>query len=198
MKARLTAVLSLTGVLVAGTAAAVVNTQVLQSSGSSDGDMLVVEAPTESISADTNAVVSPTVPTADTATPSPTQAAYQIGTAGVVVLDTAGDTLTIVSATPTTGWLLIEAEQNDPLNVEVKFQSGSITVEFKANLLFGVVSTSVESEDSNAPTSSEGSATSIDDDDDDDDNSGPGGGGDDHSGPGGGGSDDDDHGSDDD
>ena len=195
MKARLTAVLSLTGVLVAGTAAAVVNTQVLQSSGSSADDASFGEDPTESTTADTTTVVTPTVLSADTTAPSPTQAAYQIGAAGVVVLDTAGDTLTIVSATPAPGWLLAEAEQKDPLNIEVKFQSGSITVELKANLLFGVVSTSVESDDSNAPASSEGSATSIDDDDGD--NSGPGGGGDDHSGPGGGGSDDDD-GSDDD
>ena len=197
MKARLTAVLSLTGVLVAGTAAAVVNTQVLQSTGTSGDDELVVDGPTESTPPDTTSVVTPSIPSADTAAPSPTQAAYQIGDAGVVVLDTAGDTLTIVSATPAAGWLLAEAEQKDPLNIEVKFQSGPITVEFKANLLFGVVSTSVESEDANAPASSAGSATSIDDDDHGD-NSGPGGGGDDHSGPGGGGSDDDGHGSDDD
>lgn len=200
MKARLTAVLSLTGVLAAGTAAALVNTQVLQSAGSSDDNVLVT---TGSTVPDTTATSpDPTVLTVDTTVPAATQAAYQIGDAGVVVLDTAGDVLTVVSATPSAGWLVAEIEHKDPLNVEVKFQAGTITVEFSANLLFGVVSTSVESKDSNAPSSSSGSGdgasgsvTTVDDHggDDGDDNSGPGSGSgsdDDNSGPGGGGDDD--------
>ena len=136
MRARLTAALSLTGVLAAGSAAALVNTKVLTSQAGR------AQEP-----------VTPAVAPADTATPSTsapleparTQAAYQIGDAGVVVLDTAGGALALVSADPSDGWLVVASEQEDATHLEVVFQSNLNLVTFRANLLFGVVSTSVES-----------------------------------------------------
>ena len=86
-----------------------------------------------------------------------TQASYAIGDSGTVTLDTVGDVLTIVGVTPANGWAVTESEAHDATNVEVKFQSGTIEVEFHANLLFGVVTTSVESHDQSATN------TSVDD-----------------------------------
>lgn len=206
MKARVATILSLTGVLVAGSAAALVNTQVLNSSSpaSSTKSAEIEEVstssasslPTESSSATSITVATSAETTAVSATG--TQAAYQIGDAGLVTLDTAGGTLRIVAVVPTTGWMVIETEQKDALNIEVKFQTGDTIVEFKANLMFGIISTAVESSSASGTSTSTGNSTgnSVDDDDtsssthnstsnsvDDDDDSGSGkgkgGGGDD-------------------
>jgi len=185
MKARLTTVLSLSGVLVAGSAAALVNTQVLQSrstSGSSASETIT----TDTIATETTGAVDTTMAPETTVAEIPasvsTQAIYQIGDAGSVTLDTAGDVLTIVATTPNLGWTVAEAENSGPLNVEVKFESATMKIEFKANLLFGVVSTSVESEsvgsddqgddqddDSHSTTPGSGSTYQDDDDEHDDD-----------------------------
>jgi len=81
------------------------------------------------------------------------QASYAIGDS-TVILDTAGDTLTIVSLTPAAGWTVTKAETEDATNVEIKLQSGTNELEFHANLLFGVVTTSVESKDDSTTASS--------------------------------------------
>ncbi|MDP2293392.1 MAG: hypothetical protein Q8M22_19590 [Actinomycetota bacterium] len=192
MKVRIATVLSLAGVLVAGSAAAMVNTQVLRSSGGND----VQIASDVTLSNVTIAGGTVTTTTPDPASPTPTpttvastttQAVYQIGEAGLVTLDSAGGVLTLVSVVPNPGWIVAEAESEDAYNVEVKFQSAFTVLEFHANLLFGVIGTSVESKDLDlgpVATTSEGSSSStpsngsIDDDDgddDDDDSSGHGG-----------------------
>ena len=166
MKPRMAMAISIAGVLVAGSAAALVNTQVL--SGSADASPFEARANTTELSttvvvsapADTSTVTTapPTVAPAasDTtvqAAPSSTQASYAIGDS-TVVLDTAGDTLTIVSLTPAAGWTVTKAETQDATNVEIKLQSGTNELEFHANLLFGVVTTSVESKDDSTTASS--------------------------------------------
>ncbi len=107
---------------------------------------------------------------------------YAIGEAGTVTLDTAGDVLTIVAVTPTDPWIVTQSETSDSTDVEVIFQNGSAEIEFHANLLFGVVTTAVESHDSSATSNStsntvsnNGSGRPIGGDDD----SGHEGGGDD-------------------
>ncbi|MDO8362311.1 MAG: hypothetical protein Q7V88_05405 [Actinomycetota bacterium] len=187
MKTRITTMLSLAGVLVAGSAAAMVNTEVLQGAGSK-GTVTFVTAPSVVNDTPTTAATVPSpgttlppgtaVPPA--VAPASTQAAYQIGESGLVTLDTAGDVLTIVGATPSPGWVLLSAENDDPYNIEVKFQAGATIIEFRANFLFGVVGTSVESsvaDDDGSSTSTPGGGTSggstpaagtIDDDDDHD------------------------------
>ena len=87
--------------------------------------------------------------------------------------------LTIVAVSPTDGWMVTKSEAQDPNNVEVKFQSGAVEVEFHANLLFGVVTTSVDSHDQSA------TGTSVDDN-----GGGRHSGGDDDGSHGGGGDDD--------
>lgn len=152
MKTKIVTVISLAGVLIAGSAAALVNTQVL--GGSASPSPLVVDAaspaqtsPAVPVAAPGPAVTSPI--DAATAAPAPvvTQAVYAIGNSGTVTLDTAGAMLTIVGVVPADGWKVTKSETNDPLNAEVRFQSGTTEVEFRANLLFGVVTTSVDSHD---------------------------------------------------
>ena len=96
----------------------------------------------------------PTPPAPVAAPAPPTQAVYAVGDAGTVTLDTAGDVLTIVAVTPADGWTVTKSETQDATNVEVKFQTGTIEVEFHANLLFGVVTTSVETHDQSATSNS--------------------------------------------
>ena len=145
MKARLATVLSLTGVLVAGSAAALVNTQVLNSA-SADGNRMQLPEATQP----GGSLLPPTVPivtagdTATTLSADSHQAVYQVDQAGLVQLSKAGDVLSIVSIEPSSGWLVTKAENEDPYNVEVTFQSGFTEIEFHATLLFGVVGTSLE------------------------------------------------------
>ncbi|MEQ1702562.1 MAG: hypothetical protein ABMA25_20830, partial [Ilumatobacteraceae bacterium] len=156
MKVRLATLLSLTGVLVAGSAAALVNTQVLNASTKNAAENVTIAdssvpgaVDTSTTEASATTLVGTTVPpetttAPTTAAPVGTQAVYQIGEAGTVTLDTAGDMLTIVAALPNSGWTVMEAKSEDALNIEVKFRSATVEVEFHATLLFGVVGTSVE------------------------------------------------------
>ena len=213
MKTKIAAAMSLAGVLVAGSAAALVNTQVLQSS--SEGSTTVPALPATSTPAEAFVATTTTTPSsaavttvvgalpstsAPTAVPSTsatpvstlpaagptsTQAIYRIGDAGTVTLDTAGDRLTVVATAPSAGWQVGKVEQRSPLDIEIHFRSATVELEFKANLLFGVVSTSVESHTLGAPpaggTAAPAPGTSVHDDHDDDGDE-QHSGGDDHDG----------------
>jgi hypothetical protein len=188
MKTKVAMMISLAGVLVAGSAAALVNTQVL--GGTSSTSPLViddVQPPQQTVPTVTvpTSVTTPVVAASPTVTPATqptaaatgTQAAYLVGDSGTVTLDTVGDRLTIVGVTPAAGWIVTKSETEDATNVEVKFQAGTTEVEFHANLLFGVVTTSVEAKDETAPDNSI-TDNSVDDsgrhggDDDGDDHGG--------------------------
>lgn len=148
MKTKVAMAISLSGVLAAGTAAALVNTQVLNG-GSSGGPLAAAVDARETIpgSSGTSAGTPSTNAAFDAPVDarSPTQATYAIADAGTVTLDTADGMLSIVDATPAPGWVVSQAETDDSANAEVKFRSGDLEVEFHANLLYGVVTTSVES-----------------------------------------------------
>jgi hypothetical protein len=164
IKTKVAMAISIAGVLAAGSAAALVNTQVL-SGTASPSFVSVPGTPESSLPAPqaTEVSVGTTPPTVGTTVQSPapaalsTQAVYSIGASGTVTLDTAGDVLTIVAVTPADGWTVTKSEMHQPTSVEVKFQSGTTEVEFHANLLLGVVTTSVESHDGSA------TSTSVDD-----------------------------------
>lgn len=135
MKARITTILSLTGVLVAGSAAAMVNTQVLQPSTTQPpGAEAVVDL--------TAPVGASTVPQQPLAAEPATEAVYQISTAGAVTLDTSGDVLTVVATVPNAGWSVTRVTTTGT-NVAVVFQQGATFVEFDASFVQGVVSTNV-------------------------------------------------------
>ena len=165
MKTKIAMAISIAGVLVAGSAAAMVNTQVLGSntsttpvladSGQQTEPTTVTVAPTVTTAATLPvATTAPAAPVQPAAPVAATQATYAAADAGTVTLDTAGEVLTIVSVTPAAGWTVTKSEADDSMNVEVKFQSGTIEVGFKANMQFGVVSPSVETKDDSATSSS--------------------------------------------
>ena len=196
MKTKIAMAISIAGVLVAGSAAALVNTQVLDSN-TSTAPVLADSGQQTSETQPTTVTVAPAVTTATTlpiaTTPtvpaqaapaaSTTQAAYAVADAGIVTLDTTGDVLTIVGVVPTAGWTVTKSESEDSKNVEVKFQNGTVEVEFHANMQFGIVTPSVETKDDSATSNSV------------DDNGGSSGGSGRHGGDDSGG---DDHGGDDD
>src|ERR1041385_7087526 len=147
MKTKVAMAISLAGVLAAGTAAALVNTQVLNG-GTSGAAVLdaaqVKDTATTTGSTPSNATVSVEPPSH---TGSSLQPTYRVNNAGTVTLDTSNSALSIVAVTPAPGWTVEQAE-SDGVNAEVKFQSDSAEVEFRANLLYGVVTTAVETDDS--------------------------------------------------
>lgn len=154
VKARITTLLSLTGVLVAGSAAALVNTQVLQSTSpkkSTATEITVVDSqspgsPSSSAVPNKFDQLAPVV-----LAPAVTNQSFQVGEAGVVVLGTVGGVLKVVAVTPAAGWVLASAESSDPLHVEVKLQSATTLLQFKAALAGSTITPSVESSDI-APT----------------------------------------------
>jgi hypothetical protein len=166
-----------------------VNTQVLDSNAATSppavNDAVQVEQTVTTITVP--ATVATPVVTAGTVAPGTpptaavlpvTQAIYAVGDSGTVTLDTTGDVLTIVGVVPAAGWTVTKSEAHDATNVEVKFQKGTIEVQFDANLLFGVVTPAVETNDRSV-TDQSVTSNSVDD-------HGGGGGGDDSSGHGGG------------
>jgi len=175
MKVRLAAVMSLSGVLVAGSAAALVNTQILNHSanfGAADIVQLadatppgftstVATLPTETTLSGSSPLPRDTTIAPGTFPPASTQAVYQVGDAGMVTLDTAGDALAIVVVVPNSNWIIEEARSEDPTNIEVKFQSTTTLVEFHATLLFGVVGTSIESKSLSPASGGTGNATAT-------------------------------------
>lgn len=164
MKTKVAMVLSLSGVLAAGTAAALVNTRVLNG-GSTSG----VSAAAPKVMQTPGGLAATTATTPTAAVPgtvgavSPTQATYSIGQSGTVTLDTAGDALTVAAVAPASGWIVTQSGSDDASNAAVTFQSGTIEVEFHANLVFGVVRTSVDARDLSTTNSSVGGNSGFDD-----------------------------------
>jgi hypothetical protein len=166
MKTKVAMAISLAGVLAAGTAAALVNTHVLNGGASSPLANAPLTQSTSPSAALSPGVDAPVVPAAQAPAASATQAIYAIGESGTVTLDTAGDVLAVVAVTPAPGWTVTQSEAVDRANAEVKFQSGTVDVEFHANLVYGVVRTSVESHDLSATDGSvagNGSQSGLDD-----------------------------------
>ena len=176
MKTKIATALSIVGVLGAGSAAALVNTQILDSGSTQSGasaavlpepapiDLTVPETASERSPVSTVATADPTTTVPDTtlpATGSPQSAsdasgmltAFNVGDAGVVTVDVIAGQLVLVSAEPKAGWTLAKAEDdsNDDSDsveneVEVEFTSASVRVEFEAHLVDGRIVPKVESE----------------------------------------------------
>jgi hypothetical protein len=171
MKARVATVLSLTGVFVAGSAAALVNTQVLRNSAPVGNSIVRLvddsgsssSSPSSSSADPSSSVVSSVVPSSPSLTTAATAepaelAAFQVDTSGLVTLDTAGEVLRIDSAVPAAGWQVTVLQQVDALNVKVSFQKGETVVEFRANLMFDKVTPSVSTYQA---TQGAGTSTSV-------------------------------------
>jgi hypothetical protein len=168
MITRTATLFSLAGVLVAGSAAALVNSQVLQDSNdpTSDPSSILLATSTtlpQSTSTVSAVAVAPSTATTVAGAPASTVAVFSVGDAGVVSTDSAGGVLVLASAVPNPGWAVAASGSNGFGGVGVTFRSAEIEVVFNAVLVDGQVVTSVGSSLINAGTS-----TSIDDDRDDD------------------------------
>ncbi len=139
MKAGLATALSLAGVLITGSAAALVNSNVLQPSAPAAQDGV----PAQSIAQTQSS--SPVGP--EVAPPAATQAIYMVDGAGSVTLDSAGEVLADVHVMANEGWTVVSSVNVDPTDILVSLQSGNTLVEFRAALLYGVVDTSVTTTD---------------------------------------------------
>ena len=142
MKVGIATTLSIAGVLAAGAAAFVVNTSVLSS---------------------TNAPVTTSVASVPTATPTPgsvlalntevveqnpssTTSTYAVGSSGTVVIDTSTGRVVVTSVAPAAGWTSEYAQTNADGAVKVRFAQASSRIEFTAQMVNGVVQTSVTNE----------------------------------------------------
>jgi hypothetical protein len=154
MKAKLATAISVIGVLGAGSAAAMVNTQILDSNPTESGASKAVLPPAPTVEVSVPSVTDPievgnlqvvevvrdstttTVP-ATTTTPATTAPATQpsdlltsfnVGEAGVVTVDVIDGQLVLVSAEPKSGWAVTKAE--DDSNDDSDEQHNEVDVEF--------------------------------------------------------------------
>jgi len=145
-KIRVTTLLSLTGVLVAGSAAALVNTQVLGNPTPRPETMSEITAvltlPPTTIAASVSdtTLPSPVPPTSETISLAPSASSvFDVEGVGTVTLDSSGDVLRLVSADTSPGWTVTATNQVDPSQVKVTLQSLDRTIEFSADLAGGEV-----------------------------------------------------------
>ena len=146
MKVGIATTLSIAGVLAAGAAAFVVNTSVLSSTN----------APvTTSVASAPNSVPTAT-PTPGSVlalntevveqNPSNTTSTYAVGSSGTVVIDTSTGRVVVTSVAPAAGWTSEYAQTNADGVVKVRFAQASSRIEFTAQMVNGVVQTSVTNE----------------------------------------------------
>jgi hypothetical protein len=189
MKTKIATALSIVGVLGAGSAAALVNTQILDSGPSESSASAAVLPPTSTIELEIPEVETSTTTVAPTTAPttvapaislpsstSTTEAppapsgyltAFNVGDAGVVTVDVLDGRLVLVAAEPKSGWDVTKAEDDsnddddeDDNQVEVEFTSPTVRVEFEAEFVDGQIVPHVESKSIGG--SSSGSSGSSD------------------------------------
>lgn len=163
MKTRMATLLSVAGVLAAGSAAALVNTQVLE--GGDDG---AVSAEAATVTLETNVAAAldstlastaapttqpstsappttekPTKRSTTTSDPTQGQQVFQVGESGLVTVQRDGDTLTVIDATANSGWTVVSASAVSPSEIRVVYRSSSVEVVFTAATAFGQIGTDV-------------------------------------------------------
>jgi hypothetical protein len=154
MKTRLATLISVGGVLIAGTAAAMVNTQIFDSEPTVAGESAALLAPDPTTvdlvvsSSDDSTTTSTT--SADAASGSLTE--FAVGDSGFVSVD------------PAPGWSVDKQEEYDSGDhVEVSLRSGSTVIEFEADLVDGRIVPELAATTFSATTSA-----TVDDESDDD------------------------------
>jgi hypothetical protein len=193
MKTKIATALSIVGVLGAGSAAALVNTQILDSTSESSASAAVLPpaatvdlpVPTTTIDDDRDTTsttiasrpATTSISVAPPATSPPVTAspaaeyltAFNVGDAGVVTVDVVNGRLILVDVEAAPGWTVASMEEDDG-DVEVKFASATVRVEFEARFDGSTIRPSVSSEALPTGTPAPASpTTSVHQDDDDDD-----------------------------
>ncbi len=170
MKTKLAVALSMVGVLGAGSAAAVVNTQILDGGPAASGTSAAILPPPSTVDVTVPPVdvtlPSTTLPGPTTGTeplpparpiavesPRPTTpaasgflTAFNVGDAGIVTVDVLDGRIVLVSSEPLPGWRVTDVEPSGGDDVEVSFSSDTVRVEFTAELVDGQIVPRVESE----------------------------------------------------
>ncbi len=193
MKTKIATALSLVGVLSAGSAAALVNTTILDNGPAKSGQSAAVPEQVASTSASSSSTIANTLPSSTSASTAASTTrstlvvtvpaastvttgfltTFNVGDAGAVTVDVINGVLTIVSSTPNAGWQIVESEQKIEDNkVEVNFQAATVQVEFEASFVNGQIVPEVSSSASNGTVAggtvpSNTTGNTIDDDDDD-------------------------------
>jgi len=172
MKTTIATALSVIGVLGAGSAAALVNTQILDGGPAESTASAAVLPPASTVDVSIPELLEARVPELQvgTTTPTPTTqpeapvptapsgylTSFNVGNAGVVTVDVVDGQLLLVDAEAKSGWQVGKAEQHDDDNeVEVYFSSSTVRVEFEAALIDGQIVPKVSSKSlgtSAAPT----------------------------------------------
>ena len=164
MKVGIATTLSIAGVLAAGAAAFVVNTSVL-SSTNAPVTTSVASAPN---SAPTATPAPGSVLALNTAiveqNPSSTTSTYAVGSSGTVVIDTSTGRVVVTSVAPAAGWTSEYAQTNADGAVKVHFAQASSRIEFTAQMVNGVVQTSVTNETAPAVAAPKPQAPRYEDD----------------------------------
>ena len=164
MKVGIATTLSIAGVLAAGAAAFVVNTSVL-SSTNAPVTTSVASAPN---SAPTATPAPGSVLALNTAiveqNPSSTTSTYAVGSSGTVVIDTSTGRVVVTSVAPAAGWTSEYAQTNAHGAVKVRFAQASSRIEFTAQMVNGVVQTSVTNETAPAVAAPKPQAPRYEDD----------------------------------
>jgi hypothetical protein len=197
VKTKMATALSLIGVLGAGSAAALVNTEILDS-GSAAATSSALVAPEEAPADDTglldqvNAALqeaqsgtesspdsTPAPPAAAsggstvpaTTAPAPSQpTTFDVGDAGSVTLEVQGGRLTIVSASADGNWTVTKTEEDsDGDEIEVYFETATVRVEFTAKLSNGQIVPSVDATSLGSSPSAPAVQGPVSGDDDHDD-----------------------------
>jgi hypothetical protein len=90
-----------------------------------------------------------------------------VGNSGTVVIDTSTGRVVVTSVAPAAGWTSEYAQTNSDGAVKVRFAQASSRIEFTAQMVNGVVQTSVTNETAPAAAPPKPQAPRYEDDDDD-------------------------------
>lgn len=182
MKTKIATALSLVGVLSAGSAAALVNTTILDSGPTKSGQSAAVPEqvastsradasttsssstiastlPASTTTSTTTSTTPSTVPstlvvTVPAAAPTGLLTTFNVGDAGAVTVDVINGLLMIVSSTPNPGWQVAKSEQKIEENkVEVYLKSATVQIEFEATFVNGQIVPDVSSSAANGTVS---------------------------------------------
>ena len=162
MKTSLATTLSVVGVLAAGSVAFAVNTSVLDSADQTPTASQALEATiTDLATAEATAEATPVTgqsvntvaPPVTVASATGVQTSYNIDGVAVVTLSREGESLSVVSVTPVSGYTYTALNESIS-RIEIRFTKGSSVLKFHADIIGDRVVTSVMNEPqlSGAPT----------------------------------------------
>ena len=161
MKARIATAISVAGVLIAGTAAAAVNTTILDGGTPSGAASQAVLPPAATVDVTIPTTAAPSSESSSTSTSLPTTSlpnnttptsstvpggstsggssltgmltAFTVGSAGVVTVDVVSGHVVFVSATPNAGWIVTETEQDDSDDDDGEMTTSEVEVTFASS-----------------------------------------------------------------